>query len=216
MTATPVREKWQISTWGLVSGIFIGLIYFGLVYGTRILLGMANSFVESSSSGMTYSSDVLSFVEGNAFLALVIVFIIVSIAHRTIKRPFTVRGPIKMALGALTGLLYYFLLAGGIITFAVGLESPASGTFDLTITLLVTLALLEVSAGLRVVQGGLEFREGRMEERAAAAPASPTPLPARPAVPMEEGAVFCRNCGTKLVPGAAFCGKCGAPRPHGL
>lgn len=163
---TKAKQGWKISTGGLAIGVVIGIFYFAVAYGVRIALGFVNSFARSSNTGLTgltISSDVFDFVNGAFYLVLVTALIIVKIAHRAIKSPLTVRGPLKVVLGALTGAFYYLIFAGGIVTFTVGLQKPASGSLELAITLLITLAILELSAIMKMLQGVFEFRDGRRE-----------------------------------------------------
>jgi hypothetical protein len=169
----PKEGRWKISVAGLVIGIILGIIYFVIADAARFALGLLHSFTQSSSNGLAISSDLFDFVNGDLYLILVGALIIVKITHRTIKAPLTVRGPLKMVLGALTGMFYYLILAGGVLDFTVSLKTPAAGSFALSITLLITLALLEISAALKILQGFFEFRDGRKEARAGNQPYSP-------------------------------------------
>jgi hypothetical protein len=160
------RQRWEISTGGLVIGVLIGLFYLFVALGARAALGLVSSFAQSSGEGLTITSNLFDFVNGGIYLALVAALVAVKIAHRAIKSPLTAKGPLKVALGGLTGLFYYFILAGGILSFTVGLQKPASGSFEVAVTLLVTLALLEISAAMKVLQGVFELRDGRRETSA--------------------------------------------------
>ena len=122
-------SRWKISKFGFVIGILVGLLYFALADVARMIVGLVHSTASSSGSGLglTLSSNLFNFVEGGYYLALVAALVVVKIAHRTIKGPLEVRGPIKCVMGALTGLFYYLILAGGVVTFIVGIASPASG-----------------------------------------------------------------------------------------
>ena len=235
--ATPqmTSRGWKISAGGLVVGIFLGLIYAALATGSRIALGYLNSLTQSSSYGITITSGLFDFVNSSLFLILVGALIIVKIAHRTVKAPLTVRGSLKVALGGITGIFYYMTLTGGILAFTVGLQTTATGSFELAITLLITLGLLELSAAMKVLQGVFEFRDGRREAQAIlstaqmqAPPAPPPPSVGTPEVirTMPTGVgpqgipaiisgstkVFCGACGRELDPKDEFCGYCGAPR----
>jgi hypothetical protein len=98
---------------------------------------------------------------------LAVAIVTVKVAHRAIEGPLTARGPLKVALGALHGV-YYVFLVGGAILFTVGLKASGNsavsvttpGSVAVSITLLVTLALLELSSALMILQGVFEFREG--------------------------------------------------------
>ncbi|MDG6985167.1 MAG: hypothetical protein JRM73_00270 [Nitrososphaerota archaeon] len=158
-------SRWKISKTGFVIGLVIGFITFAVADAVRIGAGLASGFAASSRSGLglTLASNLIAFLQGDLYIALVVALIAVKIAHRTVKGPLEVRGPIKVVLGALTGVFYYFILAAGVITFTIGITKPATGTFEVDITLIILLALLEVSAGLKVLQGLVEFRDGRRE-----------------------------------------------------
>ena len=158
-------SRWKISKSGLVIGIILGLFYFAIADAARITVGLVHSVASSSGSGLglTLTSNLFDFVNSEYYLALVVALVVVKIAHRTVKGPLEVRGPLKSALGVLTGVFYYLILAGGVISFVVGIAKPASGSFAVDITLVITLALLEVSAALKVLQGVVEFRDGRRE-----------------------------------------------------
>jgi len=121
------KPGWKISTAGLVIGIFLGLVYLAIADGVRLAVGLLSGLASSAGSGfgLSITSDLFDFVNGPFYLVLVVALIVVKIAHSTIKSPLTVRGPLKVALGALTGLFYYFILVGGIITFTIGLRNPA-------------------------------------------------------------------------------------------
>ena len=215
-------------------GVFLGLIYAALAVGSRIALGYLNSFTQSSSYAITVTSGLFDFVNSYLFLIMVGALIVVKIAHRTIKSPLTVRGPLKVALGAITGIFYYLILTGGILAFTVGVQTTASGSFELAITLLITLGLLELSALMKVLQGVFEFRDGRREAQAALSvaqmqvpqvppppfvgtPEAMGPMPpsegpqGNPAIIGSSTKLFCPSCGKELDPKDEFCGYCGAP-----
>lgn len=153
-------DAWEISKWRLALGIIGGAILFFIADAVRYGISYLDRIVNSSPNGIVYSSDVISFIQSNLYFIVVGTLIVVSIVHNTIRKPFTVRGPLKMAYGVLVGLFYYFILAGGVVNVSLGVQKPVAATLLLSITLLVTLGLLEASALVRVVQGGVEFREG--------------------------------------------------------
>ena len=215
-------------------GVFLGLIYAALAVGSRITLGYLNSYTQSSSYGMTITSGLFDFINSSLFLIMVGALIIVKVAHRTIKSPLTVRGPLKVALGAITGIFYYLILTGGILAFTVGVQTTASGSFELAITLLITLGLLELSAVMKILQGVFEFLDGRREAQASlsaarmqAPPAPPPPSVGTPdairttptgagpqGIPAVIGGTtraFCGACGKELDSKDEFCGYCGTP-----
>ena len=182
-------SKWKISTWGLIGGILIGLFWLALALGARYAVSFLENAAKTSGDHFTVSSGVLSFISGSYYLMLAVSLVIVKIVHRTIREPFTVRGPIKIVLGALTGIFYYMILGGGYVGASVDITSPATGSFAVTITLLITLLLLELSAAMTFVQGFLEYREGRLAERARFEPgiqpqaAPPAVIPAQATMP---------------------------------
>lgn len=183
------RERWEVSTWGLVWGIVVGILYLALAYGAKYALGELQRVAAGSGVGVTVTSNVFSFMAGPYFFPLVVALVAVNIAHGAIRRPLVVRGPLTSALGVLTGVFYYLIFGGGVVLLSVALRTSFAGSFSTSITLLVTLALLEVSAGLRVVQGVFEFREAR----GGAPPMQPgelpatTPPPVPPGVPAQQG-----------------------------
>jgi len=165
-TSTHSESRWKISISGLILGIFIGLLWLALALGARYAVDFLENTAKTSGSHITISSGVLTFVGGTFYLVLVISLVAVKIVHRTIREPFTVRGSIKVLLGMLTGIFYYMILGGGNVGASVAIQSQAVGSFAVTITLLITLLLLELSAAMTIVQGILEYREGRLAENA--------------------------------------------------
>jgi hypothetical protein len=147
----------------LATGVLIGLVYLAVAAGARFAVGFVNSFARSSGYGLTITSNLFDFVNGNLFLVLVVALIVVKIAHRAVKSPVIVKGPLKVALGGLSGVFYYLTLTGGILTFTVGLQKPASGSLVVAISLVITLVLLEVSAIMKMLQGVFEYRDVRRE-----------------------------------------------------
>ena len=171
----------EISARGLVLGVIFGVIYFGIAYGSREALAVVNNMTQQSSLGLTLSGDIFDFVNGPYYLVVIGALVVAKIAHRAVKSPLTVKGPLKMVLGAITGIFYYLIFAGGIVTLSVGIHSPAAGTFVLSITLLITLALLEASSGLKILQGAFEFMDGRKGDTGEPQPEAPPLMPAGPA-----------------------------------
>ena len=159
-------SKWKISTWGLIGGILIGLFWLALALGARYAVSFLENAAKTSGNHFTVSSGVLSFISGSYYLMLAVSLVIVKILHRAIREPFTIRGPIKIVLGSLTGIFYYLILGGGNVGASVDITNPATGSFAVTVTLLITLLLLELSAAMTIVQGFLEYREGKLVERA--------------------------------------------------
>ncbi|MDG6988745.1 MAG: hypothetical protein JRN21_05390 [Nitrososphaerota archaeon] len=159
-------DAWSVSAWRLALGIIGGAITFGLADGVRYGVNDASGLVSGSSAGITFYSDVIAFIQSPEYFYLVGALIVVQVVHNTIRKPFTVRGPIKMVYGALIGAMWFFLLAGGMVDFKVGVQNPVTLSLFVSISLLITLGLLEASAGLRVLQGLVEFFEGMSEAEA--------------------------------------------------
>ena len=179
-TPPAARRGLKVSTPGLIIGILIGAFYLFLAFGAHYAVGRLIGYAQSS--GVTISSNVLSFVAGEIFLVLAVAIVMVKIAHRAIEGPLTARGPLKIVLGALQGVYYYMFLAGGAILLTVGLKASGnlavsvttSGSLAISITLLVTLALLELSSALKMLQGVFELREG-MRGSSSSGPPMTTP-----------------------------------------
>ena len=214
--------------WRLALGIIGGAITFGLADALRFGVNDASRVLSGSSVGVTFYSDVLAFVQGPYYFDLVGALIVVQVIHNVIRKPFTVRGPVKIVYGALLGALWFFLLAGGVVDFKLGVnlgsQHPASLSLFVSITLLVTLGRLEAAAGLRILQGAVEFFEGMSEAEASlnatfgsgkgatpAIPAETAQTPAAPAPPPAEPA-FCTSCGKQFASDETVCASCGTPR----
>lgn len=221
-------DAWSVSMWRLALGIIGGAITFGLADALRFGVNDASRVLSGSSVGVTFYSDVLAFVQGPYYFDLVGALIVVQVIHNVIRKPFTVRGPVKIVYGALLGALWFFLLAGGVVDFKLGVnlgsQHPASLSLFVSITLLVTLGLLEAAAGLRILQGAVEFFEGMSEAEASlnatfgsgkggtpAIPAETAQTPAAPAPPPAEPA-FCTSCGKQFASDETVCASCGTPR----
>jgi len=190
-TPTPTKPGVQISAGGLIIGILLGAFYLLLAEGARIALGEVQTIAQGSGSGATITSNVFSFMTSNYFLPLVVALIVVKIAHRTIKEPHTIKGPLKVVLGALSGVFYYLILGGGMILLTVGLASSYTGTISVSITLLVTLLLLEASAGLQALQGIFEYRDAKNAHYTIPAPTGETPANPRRGNPVAQPVQFC-------------------------
>ncbi|MDH2900818.1 MAG: hypothetical protein PXY39_07575 [archaeon] len=82
----------------------------------------------------------------------------------------TIKGPLKIVLGIVRGIFYYLILEGVFI-----LVSAIFGSFSLTVSimLLVTLILFELSVIMKILQEIFEFRDGRKMKRTPIAVATP-------------------------------------------
>lgn len=212
-------ERWEISVSRLLIGIILGIITLAVAFGARYAVGYLSGGIQSAGNGLTVTSDFLSFIGSYLFLALVTALVVIRIAHNTIKRPLTVRGPLKAVVGGLSAVFFYLLLTGGTISVLIGFSpSSATGTVTFSLTLLITLVLLELSCGMRIVQGLLEYREGGS---ASSTTLTTTPIPPTSAqthtvvsgpaqmAPSPTKTSFCTNCGSP-VGSASFCENCGA------
>jgi hypothetical protein len=204
------RRRVQISAGGLAVGVILGAIYIAVALGVRYAVGMFQNFTQGFGSGVAVTFNVFSFVSGPFFLPMVVAIVVAKAAHRAVKEPHTVKGPLKVILGALSGVFYYLILGGGALLLTIVLTGSTSGNAAATVSLLITLALLELSAGTKIVQGLLEYREAKMEQGAPIGPTFATP-PAAPSAP--EGRT-CANCGAPLGPNDGFCTRCGSQQPQ--
>ena len=182
-TPPAAKRGVKVSAPGLIIGIVIGAFYLFLAFGAHYAVGRISGYTQSS--GVTISSNVLSFIAGEIFLVLAVAIVTVKVAHRAIEGPLTARGPLKVALGALQGVYYYMFLAGGAVLFTVGLKASGnsavsvttSGSVAVSITLLVTLTLLELSSALKILQGVFEFREGKKGSSSSGPPTKAPTVP---------------------------------------
>jgi hypothetical protein len=196
----------QISARGTVVGVLLGAFYIFVAFGVRYAVTMFQKLTQGFGSGVTVSMNVFSFISGDFFIPLVVAIVVVKGAHRAVKEPHTVKGPLKMVLGALSGTFYYLILGGGALVLTVGLAGQFTGNAAASVSLAITLALLEASAVTKIVQGFLEFREAR------ARPA--TPVAAQAFAPgSTEAARTCSNCGAPLTQNDRFCTTCGSKQP---
>lgn len=103
-------------------------------------------------------------------IVVIVALLIVKIAHRAVKQPLTIKGPLKIVLGIVRGIFYYLILEGVFI-----LVSAIFGSFSLTVSimLLVTLILFELSVIMKILQEIFEFRDGRKMKRTPIAVATP-------------------------------------------
>jgi hypothetical protein len=150
---------------GLIVGIVFAIIdILLLVY----LPSVANQYIKNFGADVdgTLTTVFLSPVA----IALAIALAVLVIPSRAIKDAPKVTGGAKLLQGIVLALYYYVILSGGTVSLSV-LYSDLD--LVITVTLLITLALLEVSAVLRMLQGVLEMREHP----------APAPTPAMPTTP---------------------------------
>ena len=200
----------QISAGGLVVGILLAAFYILVAFGVQYGVSMFQKLTQGYGSSLTVTMNVFSFISGGLFMPLVVAIVAVKTAHRAVKEPHTIKGPLKVVLGALSGSFYYLILGGGALLLTVGMTGSTSGTAAATVTLAVTLALLELSAGMKIVQGVLEYREAKTRPLAPSTPgAVQAPAPSAP-----EPARSCANCGAPLGLNDQFCTRCGSQQPQ--
>ncbi len=153
------RQKWRFSAFGLIIGILVGLFWFGLAFVTWLASNYVRMITQASGQGVSLTTNVLPFTSSEFYWVLIVPIIVLKIATWVIKEPLTVKGPVRLVLGTLTGIYTYLILAGGVLTVLAAYEKYVS--VDFSVTVLVTLGFLELSALMTVLQGALEFREGR-------------------------------------------------------
>jgi hypothetical protein len=142
----------KVSVAGTVGGVILAaaMIFF-LVY----VPSLAASFIKNS--GVSVSGTLSSVLQGSLATVLVYALAILVAGNMAIKEAPKVKGILKALQGAVAGAFYYVILGGGTVTMSAAFSDFE---LDLTVTLLITLALLEISAIMRILQGVSEFREG--------------------------------------------------------
>ncbi|GEM_PF-6481865 len=175
MTADLLPKRgFQVIAGGMVIGVLLGAFYVLVAFGLRYAVGTLQNSVQGFGSGASVSFNVFSFISGPFFIPLVVVIVAVKVAHRAVKEPHTVKGPLKVVLGALSGGFYYLILGGGTLFLTIAIRGSTSGSAVASVSLVITLALLELSAGTKIVQGLLEYREAKTSQAAS----TPTPTAA--------------------------------------
>jgi zinc-ribbon domain len=197
----------QISTGGIVVGVLLGAFYLLVAFGLRYAVGVFQNYTQGFGSSNSVTFNVFSFISGPIFIPLVVAIVAVKVAHRAIKEPRTLKGSLQVVLGALSGSFYYLILGGGTLLLTIAVTGTTSGSAAANVSLVITLILLELSAGTKIVQGLLEYREARKTP----APATSATPPAPP-VPTET-ARTCANCGAPLGENDQFCTRCGSQQP---
>jgi len=158
-----VRSKvLRISVGGLAIGIVIAAVtILFLVY----LPSVANQFLKNM--GVNISGTLGTVFLSTTAIVLAIVLAFLAIPIRGIKEAPKITGSAKLLQGIVLAAYYYVILNGGTVSISL-----LYSNIDLVITatLLITLALLEVSAVFRMLQGLFESRE-----RVAGPPTPSTP-----------------------------------------
>jgi hypothetical protein len=141
----------KIKIGGLIVGILFAVVDIVLlVYLPSVTSQYLKGF--GADIGGTLGSVFLS----NTAIALAITLAILAIPIRGIKEAPKITGGAKLLQGVVLAAYYYVILNGGTVSISV-LYSNIE--LAITATLLITLALLEVSAIFRILSGLFEMRE---------------------------------------------------------
>ena len=142
----------KLSVGGTIVGVVLAAVMiFFLVY----VPSLAASLIKSS--GASVSGTLGSIFQGGLAVVLVCALAFLVAAHMAIKDAPKVKGILKVLQGAVVAIYYYVILGGGTVVITAIFSNFE---LDLTVTLLITLALLEISAVMKILQGIFEFREG--------------------------------------------------------
>jgi hypothetical protein len=154
----------KLSIGGLAIGIVIAAVtVIFLVY----LPSVADQFL--SQMGLNISGTLSTVFLSTTAIALAIMLAALAIPIRGIKEAPKITGGAKLVQGVVLAAYYYVILNGGTVSISL-LYSGID--LVITATLLITLALLEVSAVFRVLQGAFEMRESVPVPPSPAAPAA--------------------------------------------
>jgi len=151
MVSHEEENEMKISVGGLAVGIiFAAISILLLVYFPSV----ANKYIKGLGAdiGGSLSSVFLSTLA----IALAVALAVLAIPIRGVKEAPRVTGAVKILQGIVLATYYYVILNGGTVSLSL-LYSDVD--LVITVTLLITLALLEVSAVLRMLQGLFEVRE---------------------------------------------------------
>jgi hypothetical protein len=142
----------KLSVGGTIVGVVLAAVMiFFLVY----VPSLAASLIKSS--GASVSGTLSSIFQGGPAIVLACALAVLVAAQLAIKDAPKVKGILKVLQGAVVAVYYYIILGGGTVVITAIFSNFE---LDLTVTLLITLALLEISAVMKMLQGIFEFREG--------------------------------------------------------
>jgi len=144
-------NEMKISIGGMAVGIVfaaIGILL--LVY----LPSVANQFIKGL--GVDIGGSLSSVFLSTTAIVLAVALAVLAIPIRGVKEAPRVTGAAKLLQGIVLAAYYYVILNGGTVSLSL-LYSDVD--LVITVTLLITLALLELSAILRMLQGLFEMRE---------------------------------------------------------
>lgn len=162
----------KLSVGGTIGGILLAaLMIFFLVYVPSLAASLTKSF------GASVSGTLTTVFQGGQAVVLACALAFLVAAHLAIKDAPKVKGTLKILQGALAAIYYYLILGGGTVVISAAFSNIE---LDLTITLLITLALLELSALMKILQGLFEFREGPKAAKRTQPPVSSQPVPSVP------------------------------------
>jgi len=160
----------KLSAGGTIVGVVIAAVMiFFLVYVPSFAASLIKSYGASVSLG--------SIFQGGLAVVLVCVLAFLVAAHMAIRDAPKVTGILRVTQGIVAAIYYYVILNGGTVVITAIFSNFE---LELTITLLITLALLEISAVMKILQGIFEFREGpkppkETKPTVASQPVSPVP-----------------------------------------
>jgi hypothetical protein len=151
-----------------VGGLVIGIIFAAidvilLLYIPSVTAQYVKGF--GADIGGTLGSVFLS----NTAIALVIILAVLAIPIRGIREAPKITGGAKLLQGVVLAAYYYVILNGGTVSISL-LYSNIE--LAITATLLITLALLEISALFRILSGLFEMREPVTSPPTSAAPSA--------------------------------------------
>ena len=165
-------EYHEVRSWTLrvsIGGLAIGLVLAAVTILFLVYLpSVGNQFLQGI--GVNISGTLGTVFLSTTAIALAIVLAILAIPIRGIKEAPKITGGAKLLQGVALAAYYYVILNGGTVSISL-----LYSNIDLVITatLLITLALLEVSAVFRMLQGLFEIREGVPSPRTPSTPATP-------------------------------------------
>jgi hypothetical protein len=141
----------RIRIGGLAIGIVLAAIdIFLLVY----LPSVGSQYVKNFGADISGTLGTV-FLSSTA-IALAIAIAILAIPSRAVKDAPKVSGGAKLLQGIVLAVYYYVILNGGTVSLSLVYSDVK---LIVTATLLITLALLELSAVFRILQGLTEMRE---------------------------------------------------------
>ncbi|MDG6988731.1 MAG: hypothetical protein JRN21_05320 [Nitrososphaerota archaeon] len=127
-----------------------------LVVAPRLAEGAVSGVVSRAAgagAGLVMTSGFAGFVMGAPYAVLLVAVAAVEALLKGSELGVSWKGRLKVAEGALLGLTFYLLLGGGTTPVDLYFRTVAA---DFSVGVLLPLALLEIAAGSRVVEGVVE------------------------------------------------------------